>query len=46
MGRDLEIGEQIVEAVDKVARTRDHGRGSNTFGMELELVEGMRFDKG
>jgi chaperonin GroEL len=44
---DPEIGEVIAEAVDKVGRdgviTVEE---SNTFGMELEFVEGMRFDKG
>jgi chaperonin GroEL len=44
---DPEIGEQIAEAVDKVGKdgviTVEE---SNTFGMELDLVEGMRFDKG
>ena len=44
---DPEIGEQIAEAVYKVGKdgviTVEE---SNTFGMELELVEGMRFDKG
>ena len=44
---DPEIGEQIAEAVDKVGKdgviTVEE---VNTFGMELELVEGMRFDKG
>src|SRR6266567_3203575 len=44
---DPEIGEQIAEAMDKVGKdgviTVEE---SNTFGMELELVEGMRFDKG
>src|SRR3990170_3678641 len=44
---DPEIGEQIAQAVDKVGKdgviTVEE---SNTFGMELELVEGMRFDKG
>src|SRR5438876_6838416 len=44
---DHEIGEQIAEAMDKVGKdgviTVEE---SNTFGMELELVEGMRFDKG
>ena len=44
---DPEIGEQIAEAVDKVGKdgviTVEE---SNTFGMELEFVEGMRFDKG
>src|SRR3989441_6212927 len=44
---DPEIGEEIAEAVDKVGKdgviTVEE---SNTFGMELDLVEGMRFDKG
>jgi chaperonin GroEL len=44
---DTEIGQQIAEAMDKVGKdgviTVEE---SQTFGMELELVEGMRFDKG
>jgi chaperonin GroEL len=44
---DPEIGEQIADAMDKVGRdgviTVEE---SQTFGMELEFVEGMRFDKG
>ncbi len=44
---DPEIGEKIAEAVDKVGKdgviTVEE---SNTFGMELEFTEGMRFDKG
>jgi chaperonin GroEL len=44
---DTEIGETIAEAMDKVGKdgviTVEE---SNTFGLELELVEGMRFDKG
>jgi chaperonin GroEL len=44
---DMEIGETIAEAMDKVGKdgviTVEE---SNTFGLELELVEGMRFDKG
>src|SRR5687767_7657196 len=44
---DPEIGEAIAEAMDKVGKdgviTVEE---SNTFGLELELVEGMRFDKG
>ncbi len=44
---DPEIGTEIAEAVDKVGKdgviTVEE---SNTFGMELDLVEGMRFDKG
>ncbi len=44
---DTEIGELISEAIDKVGKdgvvTVEE---SQTFGMDLELVEGMRFDKG
>ena len=44
---DPEIGEIIAEAMDKVGKdgviTVEE---SNTFGLELEFVEGMRFDKG
>jgi len=44
---DAEIGAEIAEAMDKVGKdgviTVEE---SQTFGMELELVEGMRFDKG
>ncbi|HEU5222336.1 MAG TPA: chaperonin GroEL [Candidatus Lumbricidophila sp.] len=44
---DLEIGALIAEAIDKVGKegvvTVEE---SNTFGTELELTEGMRFDKG
>jgi chaperonin GroEL len=44
---DPEIGEKIAEAVDKVGKdgviTVEE---SNTFGMDLEFTEGMRFDKG
>ena len=44
---DPEIGEKIADAVDKVGKdgviTVEE---SNTFGMELEFTEGMRFDKG
>src|SRR6058998_2694850 len=44
---DKAIGEMIAEAMDKVGKegviTVEE---SNTFGLELELVEGMRFDKG
>ncbi|HVF31750.1 MAG TPA: chaperonin GroEL, partial [Acidimicrobiales bacterium] len=44
---DTEIGDLIAEAMDKVGKdgviTVEE---SNTFGMEIELVEGMRFDKG
>ena len=44
---DSVIGELIAEALDKVGKegvvTVEE---SNTFGLELELTEGMRFDKG
>ncbi|GIV00029.1 MAG: 60 kDa chaperonin 2 [Actinomycetota bacterium] len=44
---DPAIGEVIAEALDKVGKdgvvTVEE---SNTFGMELEFVEGMQFDKG
>jgi chaperonin GroEL len=44
---DPEIGEIIAEALDKVGKdgvvTVEEGQ---TFGMELEFVEGMQFDKG
>ncbi len=46
-GGDMEVGELIAEAMDKVGKegviTVEE---SNTFGLELELTEGMRFDKG
>ncbi|RUQ99029.1 chaperonin GroEL [Labedella endophytica] len=44
---DTQIGEIIADAIDKVGKegvvTVEE---SNTFGTELELTEGMRFDKG
>jgi chaperonin GroEL len=44
---DTEIGEVIAEAIDKVGKdgviTVEE---SQTFGMDMDLVEGMRFDKG
>ena len=44
---DRTIGELIAEALDKVGKegvvTVEDG---NTFGLELELTEGMRFEKG
>jgi chaperonin GroEL len=44
---DPEIGAMISEAIDKVGKdgviTVEE---SQTFGMEMDLVEGMRFDKG
>ena len=44
---DTEIGDMISEAIDKVGKdgviTVEE---SQTFGMDMDLVEGMRFDKG
>jgi chaperonin GroEL len=44
---DTSVGEVIAEAMDKVGKegviTVEE---SNTFGLELELTEGMRFDRG
>src|SRR3954454_14466254 len=44
---DTAIGDVIADAIDKVGKdgvvTVEE---SNTFGMELEFVEGMQFDKG
>jgi len=44
---DAEIGQMISDAIDKVGKdgviTVEE---SQTFGMEMDLVEGMRFDKG
>src|SRR5262244_3036855 len=44
---DTTVGQIIAEAMDKVGKegviTVEE---SNTFGLELELTEGMRFDKG
>src|ERR1700694_4018694 len=44
---DPEIGDMIAEAIEKVGKdgviTVEE---SQTFGMEMDLVEGMRFDKG
>jgi len=44
---DPEIGTIIAEAIDKVGKdgviTVEEGQ---TFGLEMDLVEGMRFDKG
>ncbi|GGO92225.1 60 kDa chaperonin 2 [Nocardioides phosphati] len=46
-GGDATVGEAIAEAMDKVGKegviTVEE---SNTFGIDLELTEGMRFDKG
>jgi chaperonin GroEL len=44
---DTSIGELIAEAMDKVGKEGVITvEDSNTFGLELELAEGMRFDKG
>jgi chaperonin GroEL len=44
---DTEIGEMIADAIDKVGKdgviTVEE---SQSFGMDMDLVEGMRFDKG
>ncbi len=44
---DEEIGEKLSQAMDKVGKdgviTVDEGKG---FGIEIELVEGMQFDRG
>ncbi len=44
---DREIGEKLAEAMDKVGKdgviTVDEGKG---LGIEIELVEGMQFDRG
>ncbi len=46
-GGDTEVGQLIAEAMDKVGKegviTVEE---SQTFGLELELTEGMRFEKG
>jgi chaperonin GroEL len=44
---DTEIGRMISEAIDKVGKVGVITvEESQTFGMEMDLVEGMRFDKG
>src|ERR1043166_7269733 len=44
---DPEIGEKIADALDKVGKDGVVSvEESNTFGIELEFVEGMQFDKG
>src|ERR687887_466592 len=44
---DTSVGEIIAEAMDKVGKEGVITvEDSNTFGLELELTEGMRFDKG
>ena len=44
---DSAIGEVIADAIDKVGKDGTVTvEESNTFGLELELTEGMQFDKG
>ncbi|HVB50448.1 MAG TPA: chaperonin GroEL [Acidimicrobiales bacterium] len=44
---DSAIGEVIADAIDKVGKDGTVTvEESNTFGIELELTEGMQFDKG
>jgi chaperonin GroEL len=44
---DSSIGEVIADAIDKVGKDGTVTvEESNTFGLELELTEGMQFDKG
>ena len=44
---DTSIGDVIAEAIDKVGKDGTVTvEESNTFGIELELTEGMQFDKG
>jgi chaperonin GroEL len=44
---DATIGEIVADAMDKVGKDGVITvEDSNTFGLELELTEGMRFDKG
>ncbi|MGA2968220.1 MAG: chaperonin GroEL [Acidimicrobiales bacterium] len=44
---DASIGEVIAEAIEKVGKDGTVTvEESNTFGIELELTEGMQFDKG
>ena len=44
---DAAIGETIADAIDKVGKDGTVTvEESNTFGIELELTEGMQFDKG
>ncbi|MFT8394833.1 chaperonin GroEL [Propionibacterium sp.] len=44
---DATVGDQIAEAMDKVGKEGVITvEDSNTFGLELELTEGMNFDKG
>jgi len=44
---DTAIGDVLADAIDKVGKDGTVTvEESNTFGMELELTEGMQFDKG
>jgi chaperonin GroEL len=44
---DASVGDVIAEAIDKVGKDGTVTvEESNTFGIELELTEGMQFDKG
>ncbi len=44
---DVSIGEVLADAIDKVGKDGTVTvEESNTFGLELELTEGMQFDKG
>jgi chaperonin GroEL len=44
---DREIGDHISEAIEKVGKDGVIAvEESQTFGLEMDLVEGMRFDKG
>jgi chaperonin GroEL len=44
---DASIGETLADAIDKVGKDGTVTvEESNTFGLELELTEGMQFDKG
>ena len=44
---DPEIGEKIAEAMDKVGHDGAISvEESQTFGMEMEIVEGMQYDRG
>jgi chaperonin GroEL len=44
---DTAIGEVLADAIDKVGKDGTVTvEESNTFGLELELTEGMQFDKG
>ncbi|MEX2210956.1 MAG: chaperonin GroEL [Gaiellaceae bacterium] len=45
--RDREIGDKISDAIDKVGKDGVvNVEEGQTFGLELEFVEGMQFDKG